>query len=37
MDKIDVLDPPLLPNYWQILLRTYKPGDRLPGVTYDNG
>jgi hypothetical protein len=35
MDKIDVLDPPLLPNYWQILLRTYKPGDRLPGVTYD--
>jgi hypothetical protein len=35
LDGIDLLDPPSPPNYWQKLLRTYKPGDRLPGVTYD--
>jgi hypothetical protein len=35
MDHIDVLDPKPLPSYWQRLMQTYKPGDRLPGVTYD--
>jgi hypothetical protein len=35
LDGIDLLDPPPPPDYWQKLLRTYRPGDRLPGVTYD--
>jgi len=33
-DKIDLLDPAPLPHYWQKVLRTYKPGDRLPNVIY---
>lgn len=31
MDRIDVLDPPPLPTYWQ----QFKPGDQIPGVSYD--
>jgi len=34
MDRIDLLDPPPLPNHWQRLFKTYKPGDRIPGVSY---
>jgi hypothetical protein len=35
MDRIDVINPPTRPNYWQVLLKTYHPGDRIPGVVYD--
>ena len=34
MDGVDVLDPPLLPNIYQQLSKIYKPGEKLPGVTY---
>jgi hypothetical protein len=34
MDGVDVLNPPRVPDYWDQLRRIYKPGEKLPGVTY---